>query len=182
MYYKRQLLDMQKRAELVLQHSPALATTFADRFDMAKNLFAKLDKQMFIDCNDIDPTDPYKIETWKDENVPKKSFALKHQGPVFGFDVDTMVGPVSWHDETSGMDDYVLRRKCYIYDWTADKLKEDFPELTYFTDLHKEFVPVLLGSRGPKGPLIGADAWAGGCTTGANAWADGSLILRMASA
>jgi hypothetical protein len=143
MYYKRQLLDMQKRAELALEQSPALATTFADRFQMAEDLFARLDKQMFIDCNDIDPTDPYKIETWKDENVPEKSFALKHQGPVFGFDIDTMVGPESWHDETSGMDDYVLRRKCYIYDWTADKLKEDFPELTYFTNLHKEFVPVL---------------------------------------
>ena len=48
MYYKRQLLDMQKRAELVLQHSPALATTFADRFDMAKNLFAKLHLEWMI--------------------------------------------------------------------------------------------------------------------------------------
>ena len=72
----------------------------------------------------------------------KKVLHLKHQGPVFGFDIDTMVGPESWYDETCGIDDYVLRRKCYIYDWTGDKLQADFPELKYFTDLHKEFVPV----------------------------------------
>jgi hypothetical protein len=143
MYSKQELLDKQDKAELALEKSQALETKFADRFDMAKSLFAVLDKQKFIECNDIDPTDPYKIEPWKDEDVPEKSFAFKHAGPVFGFDIDTMVGPESWYNEQSGVDDYVLRRKCYIYDWTAEKLKEDFPELTYFTDLHKEFVPVL---------------------------------------
>ncbi len=143
MYSKEQLLDNQNCAELALEKSEALETKFADRFEMAESLFAVLDKQKFIDCNDIDPTDPYKIEKWEDEDVPEKSFALKHQGPVFGFDIDTMVGPESWYDETCGIDDYVLRRKCYIYDWTGDKLQADFPELKYFTELHKEFVPVL---------------------------------------
>jgi hypothetical protein len=143
MYSKAQLLDMQTRAEVALTKDTMLSTKFANRFDMASSLFAKLDKQMFIDCNDTDPTDPYEISKWQDENIPDKSYALKHQGPVFGFDVDIMTGPESWDDEDCGIDDYVQRRKCYIYDWTADKLKEDFPELTYFTDLHKEFVPVL---------------------------------------
>ena len=143
MYSKQQLLDKQKTAALALEKSQALETKFADRFEMAESLFAILDKQKFIDCNDIDPTDPYKIEIWKDENIPEKSFALKHVGPVFGFDIDTMVGPESWYNESSNVDDYVLRRKCYVYDWTAEKLKEEFPQLKYFTDLHKEFVPVL---------------------------------------
>jgi hypothetical protein len=143
MYSKQQLLDKQKTAALALEKSQALETKFADRFEMAKSLFAVLDKELFIECNDIDENDPYNIEPWQDEDVPDKSYAWKHQGPVFGFDIDTMVGPESWYDETCGVDDYVLRRKCYIYDWTADKLQADFPELKYFTDLHKEFVPVL---------------------------------------
>ena len=143
MYTKEQLVDAQSRADIATHKSEALETKFVDRFEVAESLFKKLDKQMFIDINDIDPDDPYKIEKWEDENIPDKSYALKHQGPVFGFDIDTMVGPESWYDETCGIDDYVLRRKCYIYDWTGEKLKEDFPELKYFTDLHKEFVPTL---------------------------------------
>ena len=76
MYSKQELLDKQDKAELALEKSQALETIFADRFDMAKSLFAVLDKQKFIDCNDIDPTDPYKIETWKDEDVPEKKFCI----------------------------------------------------------------------------------------------------------
>jgi|14_taG_2_1085336.scaffolds.fasta_scaffold00061_22 hypothetical protein len=143
MYSKEQLLDNQNCAKLALEKSQALETKFADRFNMAESLFAVLDKEKFIEYNDIDPNDPCRVETWQDDNIPDKSYSLNHIGPVFGFDIDTMIGPESWWNEDCGVDDYVLRRKCYIYDWTSEKLKENFPELKYFTDLHKEFVPVL---------------------------------------
>lgn len=143
MFKTTELLDLQEYAGLALEKSTALETKFSNRFEMAQSLFQKLDKELFIKCNDIDPEDPYNIEKWEDENIPDKSYATKHQGPVFGYDVDTMVGPESWYDESCGVDDYVQRRKCYVYDWTGEKLKHDFPELKYFTELHKEFVPTL---------------------------------------
>ena len=73
MYSKQQLLDKQKTAALALEKSQALETRFADRFEMAQSLFAVLDKQKFIDCNDIDPTDPYKIEKWEEKTCLKQT-------------------------------------------------------------------------------------------------------------
>lgn len=142
-YTKQELIDLQNSAGLALAKSDLLSVDFADRFEMAARLFQKLDTVKFLELNDIDPNDPPEISDWKDENVPDKSFAVKHQGPVFGFDIDTMIGPKDWYDESGGVGDRVTRRKCYIYNWTAEKLKHSFEELEYFTKLHAAFVPYL---------------------------------------
>lgn len=143
LYTKDELKQLEKTGELALADSDLLATKFADRFEMAAKLFEKLDTVKFLELNEIDPTDEPNIEDWKDENIPDKSYAVKHQGPVFGFDIDTMVGPKDWYDEDANTGDRVTRRKCYIYNWTQEKLQQSFPELEYFTELHAAFVPVL---------------------------------------
>ena len=142
-FTREELKDLQSSGKLALADSHELSSTFADRFDMAAKLFQKLDTVKFLELNDIDPNDPPEITDWRDENIPDKSFAVKHQGPVFGFDIDTMIGPRDWYDENGGVGDRVTRRKCYIYNWTEEKLQHNFPELEYFTQLHSAFVPVL---------------------------------------
>lgn len=123
--------------------SALLAEKYANRYEMVDAMFAKMSEEFYTQINDVDPTDPPSIDYWKDENIPDKSYATKHEGPVIGYDVDTMVGPVDWYDEEAGVGDRVERRKLYIYDWTAEKLAVDFPELEYFVEMHKDFKPVL---------------------------------------
>ena len=33
-----------------------------------------------------------------------------------------MAGPHDWEHEDDPIGDYVVRKKCYIYDWTGEKL------------------------------------------------------------
>lgn len=140
-----QLKEMQQTGEWPSAHSDLLEQQFGDRYQVAESLFAKLDTDLYMTINDIDPDDQPQAVNWADENIPDKSFAVRHSGPCFGFDVDTMIGPVSWYEENSGVEDYVQRRKLYIYDWTA-RYKDYYdalPELKYFADMHTAFKPVL---------------------------------------
>lgn len=145
LYNKQQLKQMQQAGEWPVAESEYLAGEFSDRYQVAERLFDKLTPDMFMMINDIDPQDPPQLTEWQDENVPDKSYALKHQGPCFGYDIDTMHGPVSWYDESSEVRDYVQRRKLYIYDWTSrfDEYFDAVPELRYFTRMHDVFKPVL---------------------------------------
>jgi hypothetical protein len=143
LYTRSELQEMQGRAELALAHSELLETQFADRFEMADRLFKKLDSNLFVEINSVDDSDPPRVSDWHDENIPDKSFAVKHEGSVIGFDIDTMIGPNDWYTKGELIGDRVTRRKCYVYNWTAEKLQHDIPELKYFTDLHAAFVPVL---------------------------------------
>lgn len=143
LYNYDQLLTMQKEGVWPVSYSNDLESKFPDRYKVADELFKILDSDKFMEINDIDPDDPASVEDWKDENVPDKSYALKHQGPCFGYDIDTMHGPVTWYDESSDVGDYVQRRKLYIYDWTGEKTAGILPELDYFTKMHETFKPVL---------------------------------------
>lgn len=140
-----ELKEMQQAGEWPVAQSEQLVTNFGNRYTVAESLFNKLDTNAYMLINDIDPNDPPSIENWHDEIVPDKSYAVKHQGPCFGYDIDTMHGPVSWHDEQSATKDYVQRRKLYIYDWTSRYMDyfDAVPELKYFADMHTAFKPVL---------------------------------------
>jgi hypothetical protein len=125
--------------------SEHLADEFSDRFAVAESLFDKLDTDLFLAINDIDPDDQPVVVNWQDPEVSHKSYATRHQGPCFGFDVDTMYGPVSWYEENGEVQDYVQRRKLYIYDWTSrfTDYFDSLPELKYFAHMHDVFKPVL---------------------------------------
>lgn len=139
------LKQMQQAGDWPVAESEYLADDFADRYAVAESLFEKLDTDLYMMINDIDPDDQPSINHWQDEEIPDKSFAIQHQGPCFGFDVDTMVGPQSWYEENSTVEDYVQRRKLYIYDWTSrfTDYFDALPELKYFSRMHDVFKPVL---------------------------------------
>ena len=128
-----------------------LAGKYKDRFQVANSLFKKLDTQMFTDiCNLSDQ--PPKLTEWHDEDLPKKIYSYRHEGPIIGYDEDIMVGPHDWEWEKAEdqIGDYVVRKKCYLYDWTLQELSsnphtpwEQLSELKYFCDMHTDFVEVL---------------------------------------
>jgi hypothetical protein len=138
-----ELQDMQKTGEWPLAHSQLLADKYKDRYQVIDSLFKKLSPELFFKISSFDGEDEPVIEDWADPNIPDKSYALKHQGPLIGYDIDTMTGPIDWYNEEAGQGDRVERRKLYIYDWTGEKLSEDFPELEYFVEMHADFKPVL---------------------------------------
>lgn len=138
-----ELKQMQATGEWPVSYDEMLTTSYADRYLQAEKLFSNMSQERFMRISNVDPSDPAKIENWEDENIPDKSYALKHVGPVIGYDIDTMTGPVDWYDEEAGKGDYVERRKLYIYDWTGEKLVESFPELEYFVRMHRDFKPIL---------------------------------------
>lgn len=134
---------MQSTGDWPLDHSELLATKYKDRYQVIDSLFKKLDPELFFKISTVEGDDEPVIEDWADPNIPDKSYALKHQGPLVGYDIDTMTGPIDWYDEEAGAGDRVERRKLYIYDWTGEKLVHDFPELEYFVEMHADFKPVL---------------------------------------
>lgn len=143
LYTLEELSSQQNAGTWPVAHSSLLATTYKNRYNVAEKMFAKMNETFYNEINNVDPNDLPSVDYWKDENVPDKSYATKYEGPVIGYDVDTMVGPVDWYNEEAGMGDYVERRKLYIYDWTGEKLSTEFPELQYFIDMHMDFKPVL---------------------------------------
>lgn len=143
LYNLNQLKDMQSTGEWPLDHSELLATKYKDRYQVIDSLFKKLNPELFFKISTVEGDDEPVIEDWADPNIPDKSYALKHQGPLVGYDIDTMTGPIDWYDEEAGVGDRVERRKLYIYDWTGEKLAHDFPELEYFIEMHADFKPVL---------------------------------------
>lgn len=143
LFTSAELKKLQDTGQWPVTLSSDLVSKFSDRYQVADQLFQNMDTIEYLKLNEIDPDDPVLISTWRDEDIPNKSFSLKHQGPCFGYDVDTMHGPISWYDETSEIKDFVQRRKLYVYDWTKEKTAGKFPELDYFTDMHDTFKPVL---------------------------------------
>lgn len=145
LFDRKKLKEMQQTGEWPSAHSDILEQEFSDRYEMAERLFEKLDTDLYRNINDVAPDNLSEITLWEDSHIPDKSFNTLHSGPCFGFDVDTMVGPISWYEENSGVNDYVERRKCYVYDWTdgySDRYDE-LPEMRYFTKMHEKFKPVL---------------------------------------
>ena len=130
-----------------------LSTKYADRYTQAKGLFEKLNTQLFTDiCNLAD--EPPKLTEWHDADLPNKIYSYRHEGPIIGYDEDIMVGPHDWEHEDTPIGDYVVRKKCYIYDWTSEKLfnnpntpKELLSELLYFCEMHTDFLPMLFQGR-----------------------------------
>ena len=133
---------MQAAGEWPVVHSELLQTKYADRYERAGALFDVLNEDLFLALNEIEDKQQPTANVVKDPNIPNKSYAHQYQGAVFGYDVDIMAGPESWDSDTIGKD-YVERRKCYIYDWTQQKLPFELPELEYFVQMHNDFKPVL---------------------------------------
>ena len=145
---KSQLQQLQQQGEFPVDASELLATKYADRYAAAASLFEKLNSENYFYLNKIPGEDPPKLDVWQDENLPEKMSGLRHEGAVFGFDIDIMRGPKDWYraDDEPVTGDFVLRKKCYIYNWTSEKIGKmfaRFPELEYFTVMHGDFVPVL---------------------------------------
>jgi hypothetical protein len=144
LYNYNELKDLQQSGQWPQSSYDLLATKYADRFEMCERLFEKMDHEKFEYYNSHDE---HTIEDWADENIPDKSYAKRHGGPTFSYDVDYMIGPHDWDsapEERIG--DYVMRKKVYLMEWTGEhyeKYAEKFPELEYFIEMHNDFKPVL---------------------------------------
>jgi hypothetical protein len=146
---KQQLQQLQDSGEFPTEHSDLLATKYADRYAAAKSLFEKLNSETYFYCNLLQGEEPPKMDCWSDPNMSgQRVSGMRHEGAVFGYDIDIMRGPRDWdrdQDEPE-VGDFVLRKKCYLYNWTAEKIPSmfaRFPELEYFAVMHGDFVPVL---------------------------------------
>lgn len=147
MFTKDQLIQMQKDDVWPLSDSNDLETRFADRWEKAEALLDPANEDFFLKFNNFDD-DPVRIDNWKDENIPDKSYADKFGGACFSYDEDYMVGPEDWNDadDKPKVGDYVLRKKLYLYNWSRDRYNDQEARdenLEYFMDMHDAFVPVL---------------------------------------
>lgn len=147
---KPKLRTQQELGEWPIFSSDLLMTEYADRYDQARGLFDKLDTQMFNDICNLE-NQGARLTKWRDEDLPEKIYSYRHEGPIIGYDEDYMVGPHDWENEDKPIGDYVVRKKCYLYDWTGQKIKDyvgkggtfDFSELLYFVNMHEDFQPIL---------------------------------------
>jgi hypothetical protein len=145
MIFRQQLQQQQLQGECPVEFSLLLDSKYSNRYQQAAELFSKLSSDVFVELNTIPREHEPEMYSWTDATLPEKMSGIKHEGAVFGYDVDTMIGPHDWfksHDQPA-VGDYVQRKKCYIYGWTGQKLPADFPELQYFVDMHADFLPVL---------------------------------------
>ena len=138
------LYNNQKTGEWPIFDCDLLDGKYADRFQVAEQLFDKLDTDLFELYNTSLDEDTA-ISEWRDEDIPDKMWSLKHEGPVFGFDIDYMLGPHDWYleEDQTAQGDYVERKKFYIYPWSAEKFHFDDPVVKYFTDMHRDFGKIL---------------------------------------
>lgn len=148
LYTKEQLTQMQKDDVWPLSDNEDLQTRFADRWTKAESLLMPANRDFFLRFNDKFDDDPVRIEDWKDENIPDKSYADKFGGACFSYDEDYMIGPEDWDDsdDKEKVGDYVLRKKLYLYNWSRDRYNsqsERDENLEYFMDMHDAYVPVL---------------------------------------
>lgn len=148
LYTKEQLEQMQKDDVWPLADSEDLQTKFADRWEKAEALLGPANEDFFLKFNNNFDDDPVRIDNWKDENIPDKSYADKFGGACFSYDEDYMVGPEDWNDadDKPKVGDYVLRKKLYLYNWSRDRYNSQEARdenLEYFMDMHDAFVPVL---------------------------------------
>ena len=142
MLQRNNLKDMQSVGTWPAFESDLLKTKYADRYQVASDLFKYMDSGVFESLNHYEDEEPY-IHLWKDDDLPNKIYSTRHEGPCFGFDIDYMAGPHDWENEDDPIGDYVVRKKLYIYDWTGEKLDVVPPELQYFIEMHADFVPIM---------------------------------------
>ena len=149
LFKQSQLRSMQAAGTQVVTDSELLGSKYGDRWQVADQLMNQVNEEFHHKFNSFDPTNPLHKEKWEDENIPEKSYANKFVGPMFGCDLDYMIGPHDWDDGGENfkpIGDYVMRKKLYIYPWSRreyDNQEHRSPELEYFMDLHADFMPVL---------------------------------------
>lgn len=142
MLQEKTLKDSQSIGQWPVVESHLLKTKYIDRFQKASELFEVLSTDVFESLNYYEDELPI-ITNWKDDDLPNKIYSTRHEGPCFGFDIDYMAGPHDWEHEDDPIGDYVVRKKCYIYDWTGEKLEYAMPELKYFIEMHNDFLPIM---------------------------------------
>lgn len=144
LFNRSELKHLQDTGEWPVNACDLLSTKYANRWEMCERLFDKMDHDKFEYYNSHDE---HNIEDWADENIPDKSYAKRHGGPTFSYDVDYMIGPYDWDSAPAErIGDYVMRKKVYLMGWTGEhyqKYAEKFPELEYFIEMHKDYMPVL---------------------------------------
>ena len=149
LYTKSELKDMQANDVWPIHEHDNLKTKFADRWQQSETLMSQVDEEFFNTFNSSFTDDPSRSEKWEDEDIPEKSYAYKYGGPVFSCDMDYMIGPHDWHNDSDDVqkeNDYVMRKKLYLYNWSRDRYyaqSKRCPQLEYFMDMHDAFVPVL---------------------------------------
>lgn len=151
LYNRAELKDIQAEGTPITFKHPDLAGKFADRFNKAKQLFDKMNVELATKCNDFTFEEEHGLThtRWEDDEIPEKIYADQYSGPAFSYDLDYMAGPNDWHKQHEAIseDDYVLRRKIYLYDWTRERAEEagiDLPEeMDFFLDIIDTFKPML---------------------------------------
>ena len=151
LYNREELKAIQVQGDPVTFKHPTLAEDFADRFEVAKSLFDKMNLRLARDCNNFTFEEEHGLTTtkWEDDEIPDKIYAHQNSGPAFSYDLDYMVGPKDWHGDADAkkVGDYVLRRKIYLYDWTRERAQEagiELPEeMDFFLDMIDTFKPML---------------------------------------
>ena len=131
--------EFQQQGKWPIVDSHLLSTKYKDRWEVAERLFKDVNKEFFIRLNEHDE---FSINQTADPKIPHKSYSYHHSGSVFSYDNDFMAGPTQWALDIKPTE-VVERSKVYIYDWTADNIKESSPEFDYFVEMHKDFKPVL---------------------------------------
>jgi len=132
--------EFQQQGKWPIADSLLLSTKYKDRWEIAERLFDDVNEDFFIRLN---KQDEYSITKSVDPEIPHKSYSFHQSGSVFSYDNDFMAGPTDWALDTQHPKEVVERSKVYIYDWTADNVKESSPEFDYFVEMHKDFKPVL---------------------------------------
>lgn len=150
-YTREELKQQQETGEIAFFESDS--PLLAERWNKCARLMAQLTPDFFMAYNNFLYDEPPEYEKWHEDGIPEKSYADRYSGPVFGCDWDYMVGPHDWYrtDEDPKLNDFVLRKKIYIYDWSYrqyEAAREHAyaprnPELEYFFKLHAEFKEVL---------------------------------------
>lgn len=151
LYNREELEDIQKQGDPITFKHPSLIEDFADRFDIAKQLFDKMNLRLARDCNNFTFEEEHGLRTtkWEDDEIPEKIFAHQNSGPAFSYDIDYMAGPVDWYSDHDALkiNDHVLRRKIYLYDWTRERAVSAgiiLPEeMNFFLDMIDTFKPML---------------------------------------
>ena len=148
LFNKKTLTEMQADGTHAVTDSELLGSKYKDRWKVAARLMDQVNEDSHYKFNSFDPTNPPMTEKWEDENIPEKSYAYRHEGPMFGCDLDYMIGPSDWDDGNGvpPVGDYVMRKKLYLFPWSNreyDNQEQILPELQYFMDMHADFMPVL---------------------------------------
>lgn len=150
-YTREELKQQQETGELAFFESDS--SLLSERWENCGRLMSQLTPDFFYAYNSFLDDDKPTHEEWQEDGIPDKSYADRYSGPMFGCDWDYMVGPHDWYrtEDIPKINDFVLRKKIYIYDWAEEKynmFREQTgaprnQELEYFFKLHSEFKKVL---------------------------------------